>query len=649
MGLLDITSSVLTLYKADTTDQKAKLKELQGEEKKLAEASLAAAEARNKATDSTIDKLGKLGIAFNVVSQIAGAAFEGLKDYGHRLDLEATAGAISIDKLSKAAGGLKSEMELLEHAAVFNKSAFQLTEQQMGTVEKAMWALEERGKKSEEVWGAVSTALTKGTTRALEGLIGPIQKSSDAFDLNGDVLQTYGGRAKAVDAILKQMAKTSAEVGEGQYDEADRVQVISVRITDAMEHIKEALGKTVVALEPLITAVATLTEHAGNLLNKIVEGWSDIADVMRIDSNMAESDDPALKRIASRHHLDISEAAKGRYENYVAQGGSQADWITSNMMQDMASQQDGGSVSSQAYNAMKGVFSRGAELGETMMAMGVERFDKMRKRYEDERRQYIEDMKRFAEEDAKLYDEETDRIVQRFLDARMRDEAQRTSAATSAELARSSAQVGAHPEMQGLLDEFNKTKLPGIIDASYNESEGRRRASFLEATFGKLEEFNLYKGAFDSLSGAIVSGFEAWITGSESFAQAFRKTLAKTMLGQSLEMAAMAIKATAMGIFAGVTGGWPAAAPYFASAAEFGAAALAFGAGAAVLGAGGGGGGGGASPSAPYVGGGGAVGGQTQSVIVIGDSFAEDTPRMRRLRAERLVSAARGHNAIVYE
>lgn len=640
MGLLDISSSVLTLYKADTTDQKAKIKELQGEEKKLAEAALAGAEARNKATESTIDKLGKLGLAFNVVNQIASSAFEGLKDYGHRLDLEATAGAVSIDKLSKAAGGLKSEMELLEHAAVFNKSAFQLTEEQMGTVEKAMWALEERGKKSEEVWGAVSTALTKGTTKALEGLIGPIQKSTDAFDVNGDVLQTYGGRAKAVDAILKQMAKTSAEVGEGQYDEADRVQVITVRITDAMEHIKEAMGKTVIALEPLVKMVASLTEHSANLLNKISQGWTDLSDVFQ---DLASGSHEGEKRVASRHKIDIDEAAKGRYENYLAQGGSQADFITSGINWGDNAAED--SISSGAYNALKGVFYRAGQLGDTLTGVGSDAIERMKKRYEHDK----ELAKQRAEEQNKR-DWETigfygDRIIAELSKEIGRDEDAKRETETSAMLR---GGMGQQADVQGLLDEFNKTKLPEIVAKSYGEFQGRQRASFLESTFGKLDEFNLYKSAFDGLSSAVVSGFEAWITGSESFGEAFRKTLAKTMLGQSLEMAAMALKATAMGIFAGVTGGWPAAAPYFVSAAEFGAAAIAFGVGASLLGAGGGGGGAAPSPSAPYVGGG-SVGGQTQSVIVIGDSFADDTPRMRRLRAERLVNAARGNNAIVYE
>ena len=161
MSLMDLVTNVITSYKADVSDQKAKLKELEGENKKLAEAELAAAEARNKQADTWVEKLGKVGAAFGAVSQFTRIAFDGLKDYGHRLDLEATAGTVSLEKLSKAAGGLKTEMELLEHAAVFNKSAFQLTEEQMVTVEQAMWALEERGKKSEEVWSAVSTALTK--------------------------------------------------------------------------------------------------------------------------------------------------------------------------------------------------------------------------------------------------------------------------------------------------------------------------------------------------------------------------------------------------------------------------------------------------------------------------------------------------------
>ena len=710
MGLLDVASNVLTLYKADTSDHKAKVKELTGLEKEQADQALRGAEARNKATDSMIDKLGKLGLAFNTVAQVAHAAFAGLEQYGHRLDLEAAAGTVSIDKLSKAASGLKTEMELLEHAAVFNKSAFQLTEEQMEIVERGMHALEERGKKSEEVWSAVSTALTKGTTKALEGLIGPIQKSSDAFDVNGDVIQTYGARAKAVDAILKQLAKTSEEAAEGEYDEADRIQSVTVRITDAMEHIKDSMGKMVVAMEPLIRATASLGEVAGNLFSKIAEGWQDIGDLLSIYGG--KDPDEVRRRLAWRHRLDASDEnddlGADRFDQYLAQGGDAAGYISGQLLQSLGKDPNADNLSFNVVQDLRNAWTRAGMAADQITALGVEGFEKMKKRYakaQELARQLAEERKKLANEAARIGGEE--------LLKQLEDEDGGVSLLTwwawhanvaisgKGRLSSTASRRPGADRWAGFVEDNRVTNLPGLsfgYDTGGTEGEFRqdgaplrsgdqqaiedafrsyygdyfktgsatsafgkmqadaytrfqqgRTQSFLEQTFGKVEEFNVYKSAFDSLSDAVTSGFEAWITGSKSFAEAFGSALSKVMLGEAVHAAAQALKETAWGISQLATGN-PAGAGHLLSAAKWTAAAIAFGAGAAAIGGGGAGGGAGAGASAPNVSGTTAPAPQTtQSIIVIGDSFAEDSPRMRQIRAERLVAMARGKNAVVYE
>jgi hypothetical protein len=714
MGLFEITSNVLTLYKADTSDQKAKLKELTGIEKEHAASSLAAAEARNKATESTIDKLGKLGLAFNTITQVARAAFDGLEQYGHKLDLQAAAGAVSIEALSKAASGLKSEMELLEHAAVFNKSAFQLTEEQMGQVERGMHALEERGKKGEEVWNAVSTALTKGTVKALEALIGPIQKSSDAFDVNGDVIQTYGARAKAVDAIIKQLAKTSGEAAEGEYDEADRIQSVTVRITDAMDHIKDSMAKMVVAMEPLIRATAKLAEAGGGLFSTIAEGYQNLSDIFQLGGFDENNRKEMLKRLSQRSGRDLSEdAGNDRLANYLAQGGTTANFIGSQLMQSLSQDPNANRLTFSVTTDINNLIARGDMIGEQAMTLLANGADKMKKRYEKAKQvaaALIEERKKLANEVAKLGGEELLKQLEddqggvsfttfaswHVIESVFGSTARRGSrggqwdsfvednrvssvaglvfgrdigGASETRLDRPLGGLpGARPGDAGELEQAMKayygdyfktgsaTSGFGRMQAdAYTKFQQNKTQSFLEQTFGKLDEFNVYRSAFDSLSTAVTSGFEAWITGSKSFSEAFREALGKQMLGEALSMAAQAIKATALGIFSIATGDPGHAAAYFTSAAEFGAAAIAFGAGAAALGAGGGstnrsGGGGSGAGSAPDVTGGAAAGdSNTQAIIVIGDSFADDSPRMRQLKAQRLVGLAKGTSAVVYE
>jgi len=678
MGLLDIAAKVLTTYQADTSDMKAKLKELTGEEKALAQAQLAAAEARNKQSDDWVDKLAKVGLAFDTVARGVKFAMEGLKDYGHRLDLESTAGTVSIERLSKSAGGLKTNMELLEHAAVFNTSAFKLTEEQMGTVERAMWALEERGKDSKQVWDAVSTALTKGATKSLEGLIGPIQKTSDAFDINGDVLMTYGGKAKAVDAILKQMARTSSEVKDGQYDAADAISVTSVRISNAMEDMKQSLGKMVIALSPLIELVAKLAEVAAPLVDKIAKGWSDIVDLTQndfIEEKIAQRNGTKFKsaadKISERHGIDNRagwQGGKGSlgqaedlFANFALAGGDVGQLFVSRTLEQMREAQKY-DVGAALKNFSKELIARGEsrirDIHDTMVGVDWIAIQERQHKQLQEAQAEVSKAKEISEERRKYTNEVekklTDELVKQLESEFEQARSDASSTSTSAALRAGQRAIGGQPDVGALLDKFNKGELQKRLKESYNAFNAEKNQTFLAKTFGELDEFNLYKGAFQGLSSAVVAGFGAVIDGSGGVADAMKKALASSMKAEALNMALQAIKSTAMGVFSLASGDVPHAIGYFTSAGEFAAAGTAFGIGAALLGGGGGGGSvptpGGARASAPSIGGGSAAATQpTGGIVVIGDSFAEDTARMRQLRAQRLVALAiGGNNAVVY-
>jgi hypothetical protein len=179
------------------------------------------------------------------------------------------------------------------------------------------------------------------------------------------------------------------------------------------------------------------------------------------------------------------------------------------------------------------------------------------------------------------------------------------------------------------------------------------RESFLEQRFGKLEEWDAYKTAFDTLTGAVTTGLDAWIEGSASAGDAVRAFIGDAVKGIAIQMTVEALKHGAMAI--------GSLAMYdYAGAATHGKAAAAFGAGAAVaiglargLNAGYGGGG------APAVGGGGGSGytgpntasGSAGSgergrdvIVVYGDDFAEDNPHERQLKARRIVHSVTGNS-----
>jgi hypothetical protein len=67
MGLGELSQKVVTYYRADTSDHKAKIRELSGEQKKLAQQQLADLEKQNKSVQTHIGSIGKLAATFGAV------------------------------------------------------------------------------------------------------------------------------------------------------------------------------------------------------------------------------------------------------------------------------------------------------------------------------------------------------------------------------------------------------------------------------------------------------------------------------------------------------------------------------------------------------------------------------------------------------
>lgn len=187
-----------------------------------------------------------------------------------------------------------------------------------------------------------------------------------------------------------------------------------------------------------------------------------------------------------------------------------------------------------------------------------------------------------------------------------------------------------------------------------------RQQSLLEAAFGPIEQVDLYKQAFESLGGvfqsfsaAAAAGYESIVSGSGSASAAIKKVFADSMMTLGKSSLVEGLKQAALGVGALAAYNYPEAALHFKSAALHGAVALAAGvaANAAGVGSSGGasvGGPSGSSSSARSVGnyGGGPTPGGDRIIVVQGDSFSEDSPRMRQLRAERIVNRAFGSSGV---
>ena len=228
-------------------------------------------------------------------------------------------------------------------------------------------------------------------------------------------------------------------------------------------------------------------------------------------------------------------------------------------------------------------------------------------------------------------------------------------------------QAALHAELKGVADSFPSTaglqmkESPLDLEAMNLALEKLTQInalakeagqdSLLKTLFGDYEEFGLYQfgmeqlgSAFSTLTSGLQAGFGAWIDGSKSAGAAFKAVLAESLKASATEMLGEGTKHGAYALGSLAFQRWDkaamhgkAAAAHFAGAAALGGMAkLAHNAGWA----GSTGGGGAASPGAPRSGGGGSAESSPDRIIVVGDHFAEQTPRARAQTARNLVSRA---------
>lgn len=617
MGLLDIRQTVLTEYRADTKQMKAALKDLSGEEKKLAEQRLADAERQNKSIEESNKRWATAGKVIGAVGAAAGIAYVSLKAHAQESRLAAAAAGADIDRLAKASGGLQTRMQLLEFAAKAQHGAFKLNNEQMETAQKAIRALTQAGYDQAEVTQKVTDAIVK---------------------LEGDGLKDFGIRVREsktdtekFTAVMDALAGSAGAVDESGNAAGESIARAGVKFEDAFDSIKVSIGSMVAEMGPLIEAAAELAGVAAKLTNKIAQGWSHLGAM----GATALGDRDALKK----YNLTWDEQAGDYYLNsgldqYRRHGGTTLGY---------AFGQASGNLGRQGAGELLGGFQQlGADLlgmgRGALGAAGNVRFSSRRGGSKgaaapDPFAGYS-DFQGFGE------------IAGTGLDDRLSQGKADFAAFTAA----AAAAGDAMREKAAGIDRINLA----FADAQQAllEYEAKQQQTFLEGTFGKLEDFNLYANAFQTLTGAVGSSLEAWITGSKGAGDAFKEFLADAVKGLAVQMGIEALKHGAYAIGSAAFGN-------FAGAATHAKAALAFAGGSALAavaarelgqstGQWAGPAGGGAAAAAPSVRGSSAGSGSSEPtrIIVYADAFAEDSERGRREQAKKIVKRAMGSGPV---
>ena len=597
MGLLDFTSKVLTEYKADISDHKAKIKQLTGAQKELAKAELEAAEARNKQLENQKTKLGQVALA-------AGAAFAaikvgqaGLDEYARYADLSARVSGETLSKLKEASGGLRTEMDLLTFAAKTNHGAFKLNVEQQELTLKAMRALGKQGYEASEVFDAVTKAVSEANTGALE-----------PFGIQIDVA---GSKADKFKAIMQALSGTVAEAGGDLNAQSDDAKRLGVQWDNAMSSIKRAIGGIVSALGPLIGLVGDLAGVVGSVVDKLSGVVSVLLKPIEFPGRASLGTIIAEQMAAAGERRRISQQAGDYESSRVGPDLAYSSEYDPRMGANAALRQK--VITDRMVKAVRAAYESGygRGAGESSGRGGGRGYQPG-----DYSNGFTSDG---------------------------------LGAPGSFDLGIGSGiNVGGTFDTSlgaGILDSYGAPgELQGMINASGAAgASGGNGESALAKMFGPLSDFDAYASGFQILESAVTSAFTAWIDGQKGIGEAFKGAIkvgltatATEMLGQSIRHGAYALGYLATGHPVEASANAAAAAKFAAGAVLIGGLAKGLGGGGSTTAAGASGG---AAPT------GGSIAAQQTSsrpiTILLGDEMAADSPRRRQQRAASALELAK--------
>lgn len=651
MGLLDITSNVLTKYKADVSDHVKGLEKLKGAEREAAEAAIKAGKDREKALEGQIEGIGKATNAIEGFKKAVQIGQDGFRAYAEDVKLRAAAGAVNIEKLRSASLGLKSETELLADAAKFQAGAFKLNTEQMAIAEKAMVALTRKGFDSAEANKKVLDAVMALKTDGLADLGIFVDKAGLSMD-------NAAHRGQIFKNVMAELAKVSGDVKEGQRTATEEIQASGVAFEDAMTKFKTSIGQIVVALGPLIIKVSELVAAAARWAGGGPPGSGDRGAVRgALYWGASTLRNTAAKLLPGSGGEALSEAEYAILREGAASVGignaAQAHAAQAALLQNMlrTSQQ-----SPDIYNAWAA--GKNVDFGSSQLDLLIENVKGMAgHRYTpgatwEGKPGSGASRPRDMPQIENIWEDGVSKTVGLLIGDAMQWLKQGEGVGPTDNSAFEADRFNAM--MENARKSLNATGDTLSADDRYNAFRGKQSKSKLESMFGPLEEFNTYKMAFDGLAGAIGAAMTAWIDGSMSAGKAIKMFIAEALKGLAVQMAVESLKHFAYAAASAIPG--PTFNPagvggHVKTGLLFAGVAAAAAVGAKALGGGSGGAPStGAGAAAPV---GGAGGGPQyqgrREVIVVGDSWGDNTPRQRALNTRRRVEEAYGAAGVLNE
>lgn len=613
MGFLDFSSRVVTTYKADVSDHVKQLQKLKGEQAELRKDELAAARGRNDELESWSKNLGKATIALGAVAAAGALLWEGWEYNVRKAQLSSNVFVGDLEKLRTGFGGLRTEMQSLETANGLAQSKFKLTSDQMETVGKAMRELVREGRDWDDVTKKVTESIVK---------------------LEGDGLKDFGIHVRDAttegdkfNAIMEAMASKASRVTDTTRTSAEEMVGLKTKFADVMDHVKQSLGEIAVAFVPIVEALANTAGYVASIVNMLPGGGKAFTGLL---GNLPGGYSVLGGLLGGLGSLggDSSGGGTPAAATPLATSGPMFDVFGANRNRSTMDDSFGPSVHDITAEAIGGAASNLRWIA--YLAGGKPA-------------QFLANIAKRAK--ASGTGGVGGSVLHQLGSVGFDDDVQYTplddvlGSATGSEDLISSIDLSQYGRTATAAEEYN----------AFNSS---RAQSKLASVFGPIEEFDTYAKGFQMLSGAVGSAMEAWIDGSSSAGEAFKKFIGEALKAMAVQMAMEALKHGAYALGSLAFGDFRGAAAHGKAAAAFAVGAVAVGAAAKSMHGGSsssaGAGAGAAAPTYSGTAGAGSGGGGMNNTIVIGQEFSEGSARQRQLAAQRLVNRAMGSPGVTY-
>jgi hypothetical protein len=637
-----IASGVVALrYEANVDQAKAAIKGLAGEQKKAAKETAEAYKAQSESFNKHVADFGK-GAA--IIGGAILVARSGLKAYGEDVRLTAGSSKVNIDALSDSWDGLKTRVELMTLAQAGNRGAWKLTTGQLQLVTDGMRALEKQGFESQKVFDKFTEVLKKGK---LEGL--------DEFGLS---VKATGNQAEDLKVLMRALGKEVSDVG-GNFDKAgDSAQRSMVRMEDGLTRLRSTVGQVTAGILDMAAAF-------GEGMGRIIFG------------PLAEDVGPGGRKGVYADKFAASRGFKFGADQYQTQTEAFTGRKTQ-VRDDLLTVGDADRAAAQALDQFKTSVNRAMNGRGPLAAASPAEFSKLVAGLPEHWQMVDEDLARKVDDlqgklawrlvtgmdtavaaakksagkgggrrgshgaaaDGGLVFDDIASTLGGFGSYFMDEAAQRQAAQVEADAASMFA------AKERMAQRFADAQMVQDIDAQGAAYAAAERESFLERNFGKIEEFEAYGRAFDTLASV---GGAAWgamydtiISGEGDMGEAVKKAIGVALGAKARELGAEGLMTLLRG------------AAYTAMADPRGPGTMGAGAammaGSLVIGKiaseiGGGGGGASAAGGASSAAG---VGRRAMNYdhrpssmqVIVGDSMSDDSPRERARRTRKAMNTA---------